>query len=617
MTLTQWIIVTVVVLLIVVGVTLSIVLTSGGVTTPVPSATTESEELGLNGESTVIRPARIGYTINGDIYYGLPTTITLMSSGNEPVWPKTVSFLSSDANVVFEPNLVTFAYELEEKTVIATLQADSANVANLQIQLLSDIITTQNTTVNVFAYGTTVLAVQPVAETLETYQGNIAVSFTPRENVLVTLSHSSAFDVNVYPNPIEITEGNTFATFNYTYNGYNPEGVTELYVADIQGESGNAYSVIGEAGNGAVTVSLHSFANADDFNLQNVTMYRSSLNKVGNLHVGVLYGGSQLEVHQFGSTNVWTETNSTPVVSESDYAVFRPGSKPGMSEDGRYLAAATTTTGAETGYSTVHFYYEGKDQDTILMDGVTSTTGHTFTALNANGAYGVSCYTVGGVDSAGWMRMFSRSGTTWSISLPSTGFDLDDLLPVGHASVAELGDAGLVMNGDGDKVCVGIRDPTTYGGVVFYMTRSGSTWSLNQTIANIAPECICASQTFGQMFVLTTDNNMLTYGLNSSSGDFELKSTQSNTVLGVIDESLDYISCSYDGGRVSLTTRRSLGGGTFIGNAYVFTQSANALSAHSTYGPYGQIMYEPSMNNTGNIMSFTHGQAVTLDIMQI
>lgn len=157
---------------------------------------------------------------------------------------------------------------------------------------------------------------------------------------------------------------------------------------------------------------------------------------------------------------------------------------------------------------------------------------------NLGGTYSNAQFELGGISSDGntiiifsrrysasskYIRMFTRSGSTWTEGAVTTVSGQGDIDTIGAYG-------NVVLDSTGTKLFVGspnhaVNDSGT-GGAVLYYTRAGSTWTLAQTIRPSDPT---NGNYFGKTVKLAYDNSRLTIESGLSTGLAQYTFTYSST----------------------------------------------------------------------------------------
>ena len=92
-----------------------------------------------------------------------------------------------------------------------------------------------------------------------------------------------------------------------------------------------------------------------------------------------------------------------------------------------------------------------------------------------------------GASNAGSVTIFARSGTTWTVQAHLTCADSDPVCQFGASYLGTVNQAAfgysVAVSGDGDTVIVGTKQSGSNNVAAVVFTRSGSTWTLQQSIA--------------------------------------------------------------------------------------------------------------------------------------
>ena len=92
-----------------------------------------------------------------------------------------------------------------------------------------------------------------------------------------------------------------------------------------------------------------------------------------------------------------------------------------------------------------------------------------------------------GASNAGSGTIFARSGTTWTVQAHLTCADSDPVCQFGASYLGTVNQAAfgysVAVSGDGDTVMVGTKLSSSNNVAAVVFTRSGSTWTLQQSIA--------------------------------------------------------------------------------------------------------------------------------------
>ena len=125
-----------------------------------------------------------------------------------------------------------------------------------------------------------------------------------------------------------------------------------------------------------------------------------------------------------------------------------------------------------------------------------------------------------GASNAGSVTIFARSGTTWTQQAHLTCADSDPVCQVGSSNWGTVNQAGfgysVAVSGDGDTVMVGTKlsGSNKLAAVVF--TRSGSTWTLQQSIALVGEYTsnhqVQEHKVHGMSVALSSDGNTAAVG---------------------------------------------------------------------------------------------------------
>ncbi len=121
-----------------------------------------------------------------------------------------------------------------------------------------------------------------------------------------------------------------------------------------------------------------------------------------------------------------------------------------------------------------------------------------------------------GASNAGSVTIFARSGTTWTVQAHLTCADSDPVCQYGASNWGTTNSAAfgysVAVSGDGDTVMVGTKLSSSNNVAAVVFTRSGSTWTLQQSIALEGGNGNVDDKFHGMSVALSSDGNTAAVG---------------------------------------------------------------------------------------------------------
>jgi len=279
-----------------------------------------------------------------------------------------------------------------------------------------------------------------------------------------------------------------------------------------------------------------------------------------NYDTGLSNQGAWYYFTRSGST--WTQQQFITTVTGGLSAQNHLGDNLDMSSDGTYAAIGAWYNG---GVGKIHVYTRSGNtwtEQAALSASDNNSSGNfgKSVKINSNGNYIVSSDTTIPGTGYGTAYIFARSGSTWSEQAKITH-------PGSSSNYDYFGFPGEI-NSDGTQALFGCQwrdDNGTQSGAVYAYSRSGSTWTYNQTI-------------------FASDASAQSYFGNSIS----------------MDDAGDY---------VVIGANREDTAGSDAGAVYVFTRSGNTWTQQQRIGMPGLASGTPNfgthvnMNSTGTFMT--------------
>jgi len=345
--------------------------------------------------------------------------------------------------------------------------------------------------------------------------------------------------------------------FVLTYSASNSNGVagskiqqfyTTEYISATRAADTYAFNTATSITGGALITDRH----ADGLGYYIMTVTPSTINAVQTMSSTGKYGvANTFSISPSTTQSLFGQTIAA-AVDDSILLVGAPGANKVFVYNSSYALTNTitgdgqfgTTIGISQDKSTFVIHspstsvtVSGTPRTTVGVHKVYTANGSLQATLlpeNLGGTYSNAQFELGGISADGntiiiysrrysagskYIRMFTRAGTAWTESAVTTLGGQGDIDGIGAYG-------NVVLDYTGNKLFVGspnhaVNDAGT-GGAVLYYTRSGTTWTLAQTIRPSDPS---AGNYFGRTVKIAYDNSRLTIESNLAQYTFVYSST--------------------------------------------------------------------------------------------